>query len=202
MRAVTKSGDAHPSDEYVELIRTAAAGDALALERLLMKAQEVAYRFSHAVCGGPSDADDVMQDALVRTFRHVRQIRDPRAFRTWLYRTVRNACLMRRRKRIGEPRQLLSLDAVLPTDDSGSRGVDAAEPGRNPEALALNAALRRRLTKALHALPPGYRTIVFLRDMEGLSTKEVAGILKLTESNVKMRLHRARLFLRKQLEDR
>ena len=69
-----------------------------ALERLLMKAQEVAYRFSHTVCGGPSDAEDVMQDALVKTFRYVKRIRDPHAFRTWLYRTVRNACLMKRRR--------------------------------------------------------------------------------------------------------
>jgi DNA-directed RNA polymerase specialized sigma24 family protein len=59
----------------------------------------------------------------------------------------------------------------------------------------------RRLRKALHALPPSYRAIVFLREMEGLSTKEAADVLKVSESNVKMRLHRARLFLRKELED-
>ena len=77
-----------------------------ALERLLMKAQEVAYRFSYTVCGGPSDAEDVMQDALVKTFRYVNRIRDPHAFRTWLYRTVRNACLMKRRRRSGEPQHV------------------------------------------------------------------------------------------------
>lgn len=202
MPAVTKRAAENPSDEYAELITTAAAGDARALERLLMKAQEVAYRFSHTVCGGPSDAEDVMQDALLKTFRYVSRIRDPRAFRTWLYRTVRNACLMKRRRKIGEPQRVLSLDDLLPTADGALMAVDAAEPGRNPEALAINAALRRRLTKALDALPPGYRAIVFLREMEGLSTKEVADIMKMSESNVKMRLHRARLFLRKQLEDR
>src|SRR6188474_1172957 len=90
MRAVTKPVAENLSDEYAELITTAAAGDAAALERLLMKAQEVAYRFSYTVCGGPSDAEDVMQDALLKTFRYVKRIRDPHAFRTWLYRTVRN----------------------------------------------------------------------------------------------------------------
>src|SRR6188474_3480640 len=90
MRDVTKSGAENLSDEYAKLITTAVKGDAAALERLLMKAQEVAYRFSHTVCGGPSDAEDVMQDALLKTFRYVKRIRDPHAFRTWLYRTVRN----------------------------------------------------------------------------------------------------------------
>ena len=70
------------------------------------------------------------------------------------------------------------------------------------EYLALNASLRQRLRTALRSLPPSYRAIVFLREMEGLSTKEAAEILKTSESNVKLRLHRARLFLRKELEDR
>lgn len=201
MPAVTKPTAENLSDEYAELIRTAAAGDAAALERLLMKAQEVAYRFSYTVCGGPSEAEDVMQDALLKTFRYVNRIRDPRAFRTWLYRTVRNACLMKRRRKSGEPDRVLSLDDVLPADGK-TIAADTPQPGRSPEALAVNAALRRRLSKALQALPPSYRAIVFLREMEGLSTREAADVLKTSESNVKMRLHRARLFLRKELEDR
>ena len=138
----------------------------------------------------------------MKTFRHVRRINDPSAFRTWLYRTVRNACLMKRRRRSGEPARVLSLDAVLPSGDGEGGGRETAEPRRNPEALAVNAALRRRLGHALRALPPDYRAVVFLREMEGLSTKEVARVLKISESNVKMRLHRARLVLRKELEDR
>jgi len=197
---VTKSAVENLSDDYAELITTAVEGDAAALERLLMKAQVVAYRFSHTVCGGPSDAEDVMQDALLKTFRYVKRIRDPRAFRTWLYRTVRNACLMKRRRRSGEPRRVLSLDDVLPVD--GGAVETRRQHGPSPEDLALNSALRRRLRKALRSLPPSYRAIVFLREMEGLSTKEAAEILKTSESNVKMRLHRARLFLRKELEDR
>ena len=201
MRAVTQRRLEHRSEEYAELVTSAAAGDPSALERLLMKAQEVAYRFSHTVCGGPSDAEDVMQDALLQTFRYVKRIRDPHAFRTWLYRTVSTACLMKRRRRVGEPQHVLSLDDLLPAHDVGAARVDDAVPARSPEALAVNAALRRRLAKALHALPPAYRAIVFLREIEGLSTKDVARTLNMSESNVKMRLHRARLVLRKELED-
>jgi RNA polymerase sigma-70 factor (ECF subfamily) len=199
---VTKSADQHLSDEYAALIERVSAGDAHALEHLLMKAQEVAYRFSHTVCGGPLDAEDVMQDALLKTFRHVGRIRDPHAFRTWLYRTVRNACLMKRRRRVGQPERMLSLDDLIPSGDPVPVAPDVTGKEPDPEAIAMNTALRRRLDKALRALPPSYRAIVFLRDMEGLSTREVAGVLKISEPNVKTRLHRARLFLRKQLEDR
>ena len=99
-----------PSDpvqaEYAALVRSAAQGDAGALERLLLRAQEVAWRFSISVCGYADDAEDAMQEALIKTYRHVAHIRDPEAFRPWLYRTVRNACLIGRRKKAGEPTRL------------------------------------------------------------------------------------------------
>ena len=108
-------------DEYTDLVRSAAAGDAEALDRLLMRAQEVAWRFSTAVCGHADDAEDAMQEALIKTYRYVGRIREPGAFRPWLYRTVRNACLMGRRKSVGEPARLQSLDEVLPGRDGPAR---------------------------------------------------------------------------------
>jgi RNA polymerase sigma-70 factor (ECF subfamily) len=185
-------------EEYASLVRSAAAGDAEALDRLLLRAQEVAWRFSTSVCGHASDAEDAMQEALIKTYRYVGRIREPEAFRPWLYRTVRNACLMGRRKKAGEPTRLQSLDDVLPGAGGRTR-PDAPHPGKNPEQLADNAALRRRLRKALHSLPAPYRAIVFLREMEGLSTREVAKVMGMTEDNVKTRLHRARIQLQKDL---
>jgi RNA polymerase sigma-70 factor (ECF subfamily) len=138
---------------------------------------------------------------LLKTFRHVSRIQNPHAFRTWLYRTVRNACLMKRRRRAGEPDRVLSIDELLPASEGPGRRAEPAATGRNPESLATDRAARRALRKALHALPPNYRSVVFLREMEGLSTREVAHVLNISEPTVKMRLHRARLFLRKQLED-
>jgi RNA polymerase sigma-70 factor (ECF subfamily) len=192
-------GSADPGqNEYTDLVRSAAAGDAEAMNRLLMRAQEVAWRFSTSVCGHADDAEDAMQEALIKTYRYVGRIRDPEAFRSWLYRTVRNACLMGRRKRVGEPARLQSLDEVLPRHD-GSTRPDAPHPGKNPEQLADNAGLRRRLRKALRALPSPYRAIVFLREMEGLSTRDVAKVMGISEENVKTRLHRARVQLQAQL---
>ena len=187
-------------DEYADLIRSAASGDAAALDRLLMQAQDVAWRFSTSVCGHADDAEDAMQAALIKTYRYVGRIRDPGAFKPWLYRTVRNACLMGRRKRAGEPRRLRSLDDVAGTDGVPMR-IDAPDPGKNPEQLADNAALRRRLRRALRTLPPPYRAVVFLREMEGLSTREVAKVMGMSEDNVKTRLHRARVQLQAALHE-
>jgi RNA polymerase sigma-70 factor (ECF subfamily) len=209
-RRVTKQKDrnlsaAGPStdggqDVYADLIRSAAIGDAVALDRLLMEAQEIAWRFSTSVCGHADDAEDAMQEALIKTYRYVGRIRDPGAFRPWLYRTVRNACLIGRRKRAGEPVRLRSLDEVTGPDASPLR-IDAPDPGKNPEQLADNTALRRRLLSALRTLPPPYRAVVFLREMEGLSTREVATVMGMTEDNVKTRLHRARLQLQAVLHE-
>lgn len=165
-----------------------------------MRAQEVAYRFSLLVCGRPDDADDAMQEALLKTFRHVAKIREPEAFRAWLYRTVRNACLIGRRRRVDEPSHLLSLDDPHPGEEGNERTVDVVETSRGPEEQAINSALRSRLARALQAVPRPYRVVVFLREIEGLSTREVGEVLGISEANVKTRLHRARVMLREQLE--
>jgi RNA polymerase sigma-70 factor (ECF subfamily) len=172
------------------------------MERLLMRAQEVAYRFSLLVCGHADDADDAMQEALLKTYRYAAQIQQPEAFRTWLYRTVKNACLISRRKRVHEPAHVLSLDETLPSPDGTGRTIDVEDPGRRPDEIVANKRLRRTLRRALQALPPEYREIVFLREVEGLSTREVATVAGISEANVKTRLHRARLMLRQQLEPR
>lgn len=204
---MTNPSDLHPSNrqdpgaaQYAELVRMAAAGDDGAMEQLLMRAQEVAFRFSLLVCGHAEDAEDVMQDALIRTYSHVGQIRDPGAFRTWLYRTVRNACLMKRRKRTHEPRALVSVEQGDPAAGDQSAPIDVEDPSMRPDQLALNAWIGERLRAALLALPPAFRTIVVLREIEGLSTREVAAITGISEDNVKTRLYRARVLLRERLE--
>lgn len=166
-----------------------------------MRAQEVAYRFSLLICGHPEDAEDVMQDALLNTYRHVRQIKEPEAFRTWLYQTVRNACLMKRRRRVDEPAHLTSLDQGGFDADGEPVAMDVADTGRPADQQLIDSWLGERLRKALATLSPSYRVVVVLREMEGLSTREVAQITGFSEANVKTRLHRARMALKEVLED-
>jgi len=165
-----------------------------------MRAQEVAYRFSLLVCGHADDADDAMQEALLKTYRFASQIKEPAAFRTWLYRTVKNACLISRRKRVHEPAHMVSLDELMVAQDGSVHSLDVPDRGPRPDEIVTNTRLRKALRQALQKLPPEFRVIVFLREIEGLSTREVAEVVGISEANVKTRLHRARLFLRLQLE--
>ena len=166
-----------------------------------MRAQEVAYRVSLLVCGHPEDAEDVMQEALLRTYRYVNRIEDPFAFRTWLYRTVRNACLMKRRRRVDEPARHVSIEQGEATTGDESKPIEIEDHGRAADEQLVDAWVGERLRHALQRLPRPYRAIVVLREIEGLSTKEVAAIAGISETNVKTRLHRARALLRKDLMD-
>jgi RNA polymerase sigma-70 factor, ECF subfamily len=198
---VSASRDDAARAEYAVLVKQAATGDRDAMERLLMRAQEVAYRFSLLVCGHPEDAEDVMQDALLQTYRHVRRIEQPEAFRTWLYTTVRNACLMKRRRRVGEPAEFVSVEQGVGTTDGTNAPIDVADTTRLADQRLIDTGMDGRLRDALKKLPPSYRMIVVMREMEGLSTHEVATVTRLSEANVKTRLHRARLMLRRHLGD-
>jgi RNA polymerase sigma-70 factor, ECF subfamily len=187
-----------PADDYAGLVRAAAGGDPDAMERLLLRAQASAWRFSMMVCGRSEDTEDVMQEALVSTYRHARDIRDPEAFRAWLYRTVRNACLLNRRKRVHEPAHLISLDDRGHVD--APHMVEPRAADEDPEASFEAAERRALLRKALLRLSGTQREVIVLRDLEGLSTREVAQVLHISEDNVKTRLHRARVALRAVLE--
>jgi RNA polymerase sigma-70 factor, ECF subfamily len=201
------SKGASPSTEqtaratYAVLVREAATGDRGAMERLLIRAQEVAYRFSLFVCGHPEDAEDVMQDALLKTYQYVGRITEPEAFRTWLYTTVRNACLMKRRRRVGEPSHLISVEQGVPAHNGAGAPIDVVDDARPVDQQMIDASSDVRVRKALQKLPPSSRAIVVMREMEGLSTREVATIIGISEANVKTRLHRARVALRRHLEN-
>jgi RNA polymerase sigma-70 factor (ECF subfamily) len=204
---VTKPASAGHSDvdavkaEYAKLVRGAASGDRDAMERLLMRAQEAAYRFSLLVCGHAEDAEDVMQDALLKTYRYVSRIAQPDAFRTWLYSTVRNACLMKRRRRSGEPSTFVSIEQGAHVADDAGAAVEIADRTPSADQKMIDDWVDARLRGALKKLPPAYRMIVLMREMEGLSTKEVAAVTGYSEANVKTRLHRARMMLRQHMQE-
>ena len=174
---------------YERLLHRVRSGEPEAIDDLLQQAHSVARRYSQAVCGRAPDSEDAMQEALLKTFRHAQRIREPRAFRAWLYKTVKNACLIGRRRRASAPRTFEPLDAF-------AERIGPADGAPRPDDALVTAESREEIRRALSALPPSYREAVFLRDLEGLSTREVARVLGISEANVKVRLHRAHARLR------
>jgi RNA polymerase sigma-70 factor (ECF subfamily) len=169
-------------------------------ERALETLQGVVYGFGMKVCGSHEDAQDTAQETLIRLARQLREFPDARALSVWLYKVAKTQCLMSRRKSKFAPAQMLSLDALMPKDSVLSpAGTKLWQI--TPEEIALNQELRGRLEDAVLALPKHYRLVLILRDMEQLDTREVAEVMGISEQTTKMRLHRARVFVRNALAD-
>ena len=157
--------------------------------------QNTVYSFSMKVCGHPEDAEDTMQEVLVRSLPHLAKIQDPRALAVWLYTVTRNRCWRMRRTAAGAPQHMLSLDELMP--DEPELGRMLQDRAATPEQEALSGEQAQLLRKAVLELPANYRVVLVLHDMEELETDEVAKVLGLQPGTVRVRLHRARLALRK-----
>lgn len=168
-----------------------------ALERAVELLQGTVFSFSMKVCGQREDAEDTMQEVLVKALPYLPKFESPRALLVWLYKVAKNRCLMNRRKSKFAPKEELSLDELMPDRHELAQ---LAEGGPlNPESLAIRSQQARRLREVIQQLPPHYRIILVLRDMEGLTDEEVGDITGLRPGNVRVRLHRARLFVRQRL---
>jgi RNA polymerase sigma-70 factor (ECF subfamily) len=166
--------------------------------RALETLQGVVYGFGMKVCGVREDAEDTAQETLIRLARQLKEFPDARALAVWLYKVAKTQCLMSRRKSKFAPAQILSLDALMPKE-SGPAAPAVKSWEITPEEIVLNKELRSKLEDAVLALPKPYRLVLILRDMEQLDTREVAEVMGISEETTKMRLHRARVFLRNAL---
>ena len=168
-----------------------------ALDRALTALQDTVYAFSMKACGHPEDAEDTMQDVLLKTMSYLQRFDNPRALAVWLYKVARNRCLMHRRQNRTVPLSELSLDSLMPGQQE-LRAVTCA-PLPDPEAHASMQEQSARLHDAVLLLPPAYREVLVLHDMEGFDYAEVADIVGSRAATVRVRLHRARLFVRREL---
>ena len=168
------------------------------VERALGTLQEIVYGFGMKVCGVRADAEDTAQETLLRLARQLKDFPDARALAVWLYKVARSQCLMSRRKSKFAPAQMLSLDELIPKE-SGAAAPAIKSWEITPERIVLNKELRSKLEDAVLSLPPHYRLVLILRDMEQLDTREVAQVMGISEETAKMRLHRARVALRNAL---
>lgn len=162
------------------LIEAACGGDAAAVERLLVVCQPDLRRFARRACSTGEDAEDAVQIALWQLYRKIGALRTAATFAAWLFRIVERECyrLLRARKRLQQWDQ--SIDQVL-----------------RQEPLPLE--LRKDLIGAIAALPPIYREVLILRDVDELTAPEAAQHLGISTDAVKSRLHRAREMMRERL---
>lgn len=162
---------------YVELV-----------DRYSQKVHNLAYRISR----NEEDTEEIVQDVFVTVYNKIDKFEGKAAFSSWLYRITANTAFMKLRKKKQTP--AMSLEDLV---EGNPETLFPAED--NSRGLGLQQEIRAALESALEILTPEYRAIFILRDVDGLSNQEVAGILGITVPAVKSRLHRSRLMLRKKL---
>lgn len=188
--------------QEIDLARQLLEGKPEAFDRFVEHFQSKIFNYSRLMCGHREDAEEVAQETLLKVFDSFDQLRDPEHVRAWVFRIAKNACLMKRRKSVYAPERELSLDEFMParSADGDPMKIEIADWSGLPEDELLRSELRQALEDAIAEMPETYRPVMLLRDVEELSTEETAQILDLTTDVVKTRLHRARLFARKKLD--
>jgi RNA polymerase sigma-70 factor, ECF subfamily len=180
----------------MELVGQAKAGQLEAFDELVNRHERKIFRLTQHITGNREDAEDALQDSFLKAFSRLSQFQGDSQFYTWLVRIAVNESLMRLRKRKAHP--TFSLDEPIQSDDD----LMPRERGTwedNPEQMYAQTELREILDRAVQTLPPIFRTVFVLRDIEQLSTEETAEALELSVPAVKSRLLRARLQLRDKL---
>lgn len=183
------------SDELI-LVRAAKGGDIGAFEQLVKRYDRNVFRIAQHITQNREDAEDVVQDAFLKAYGNLGQFQEQSKFYTWLVRIAVNEALMKLRRR--RPERTVSLDEDVKTDED-SIPREVADWSPNPEQQYNQAELKDILQRTINGLPPSFRTVFVLRDVEGLSTEETAEALNLSIPAVKSRLLRARLQLRERL---
>lgn len=187
------------NDKDVQLIQAINAGRQDLFYQLVERYENSLYNFGLRMCDNPSDAEDMVQDTFLNVFKYLKGFRYETKFKNWLYRVATSVCLKKKRRSKFAPDRELSIDAFLPRDESAII-TELPRWASQPLDRLLNEELGGVIQQALLDLPKKYRLVVVLRDVEGFNTQETAEILGLTPTNIKVRLHRARLFLREALK--
>jgi len=179
-----------------DVVRRVLAGETALFEALMRRYNQRLYRVARAILRDDSEAEDVMQHAYVQAYTHLGQFAGRSSFATWLTRIAVHEALARARRR----RRDLPTHPLAEPGEEAMVTLKSEDP--NPEQLALQGELCALLESSIEGLPVAYRSVLVLREVEGLSTAETADCLEITEDAVKTRLHRARALLREELFER
>ena len=181
-------------------IRLMKCGEDDARDKAVALLQESVFSFSMRICGHRQNAEDNMQEVLVKSLPYLEKFQSSKALAVWLYKVAKNRCLMSRRRRKFAPKAELSLENMVP-DRADLERIDG-RTSVSPEEAAIRREQRQNLCEVIQLLPPDYRIVVELCDLEGLTAEEVQEITGVRAGTIRVRLHRARLFVRKELTKR
>lgn len=179
-----------------DLLDALRRGDRQAFAAVIDRCGDTVYHVAYRLLGSQEEAEDILQETFLQAFRHLKDFRGEARLCTWLYRIAYNLALMRLRRK--EP-EMISIDQPILLENDEEIPRELFDWCCLPEEELLRAELRSVLDEAIRNLPASLRTVFLLRDVEGLSTEEVAEILGISTDAVKTRLHRARLQLRERL---
>lgn len=186
-------------DSDYELVQAINNGQPERFYELVRLYEGKLFNFGLKMCGNVQDSEDMVQDTFLNVFRYLKDFRYETSFKNWLYRIATNTCIKKRRRSKFAPERDLSLEEFLP-DEVEQQASEVPDWVSIPSEVLLDDELTRVINDAILELPEKYRLVLVLRDKEGFSTEEAAQILNLTPANIKVRLHRARLFLRDKLK--
>lgn len=172
-----------------EIVERVLAGDGPLFEILMRRHNQRIYRIVRSIVKDESEAEDVMQEAYVRAYQHLNQFEGRSTFITWLTRIAMNEAFVRAKR--------LNRQTSLDSDEVSLKMTSEPASGDNPENNVANGELRNALSNAILALPIRYRSVIMMRDVEEMSTSEAAALLQISETSLKVRLHRARAMVRR-----
>lgn len=175
-------------DYELILVKKSISGDVDAFEELIKDYKKMAYNIALRVLRNKEDAEDISQEALIKVFKNISSFNMKSSFKVWLYRIVMNTCFdFKRKKNI----VTYSLDKPLENDESEIM-QEIPDNTYNPDVVIQNELESQMLYESIDSLDDDFRVIIVLRDIQGLSYKDIASVLSCNEGTVKSRLNRAR----------
>jgi len=193
-RTKQKSKDKLVSDTV--LVKQFSRGSVAAFEEIVRRYETKVFNLALRFTRNQEDAEEVLQDVFTTIYKKIDGFQGKSAFSSWLYRIVVNAAFMKLRKR--KQQHAVSIEDLSPLVKQTFLDQECGYSLRS-DTISMNRELKEQLHGAIHRLPPQYRAVFVLRDVDGLSNQEVGEILQLSIPAVKSRLHRSRLLLRKKL---
>ncbi len=175
-------------EQEAMIVRKVLQGDVNAFEKLVTEYEKAVYAIAQRMTGNPEDAADMTQETFIKAYNSLSSFRGDSKFSVWLYRIANNVCLDFLRSKNRRPTVSLSAE----DDDGEETQLDIADESQSPELLLESSLTRDAVRRGLDSLPPDYKQILLLREIQGLSYEEIAAALGIESGTVKSRIFRAR----------